>query len=105
MARIRWHGQDYTAEPVRQINDTTWRFKMRDHGPRWHAGAEIDVPQNDIIEMAAAETPMIRDAGQAALDAAMAAERETLPTVQELLADARADGTLVNPKPEETAQA
>ncbi len=105
MARIRWHGAEYTCKPVRQVSDTVWRFKMRDHGPRWAAGSEIEVAQNDIVEMAAAELPIVRDASLAALDAAMAAERQTLPTVQELLADARAQGTLVNAKPEEGAPA
>jgi hypothetical protein len=87
---------------VRLLEDgTTWRFKMHQHGPRWAAGAEIDVRQSEIVEMAAAETPMVRDAGQAGLEADMAKERETLPSVQDLLAQARKDGTLVNPKPEE----
>jgi hypothetical protein len=56
---------------------------MRQHGPRWAAGAEIDVKQSDSIEVAAVETPMVRDAGAAALEADMANERETLPTVQD----------------------
>lgn len=105
MARIRWQGQEYIGEPVRLLDDgTTWRFKMHQHGPRWAAGAEIDVKQGDIIEMAAAELPIIRDSGIAALEVAMAAGRENLPTVQDLLRTAREEGTLVNPKqPEEAA--
>lgn len=105
MARIRWNGIEYVGDPVRLLDDNkTWRFKMHQHGPRWAAGAEIDVKQGDIIEMAAAETPMVRDAGLAALEAAMAEGRETLPTVAQLLRTAREEGTLVNPKPPETPE-
>lgn len=105
MARIRWYGQEYTGEPIRLLPDgTTWRFKMHQHGPRWAASCEIDVKQSDIIEMAAAEIPMIRDAGLAALEVAMEQGREALPTVAQLLSTAREEGTLVNPKqPEEAA--
>jgi hypothetical protein len=104
VALINWHGKEYVGEPMRLLEDgKTWRFKMHQHGPRWAAGAEIDVRQSEIVEMAAAETPMVRDAGAAALEADMAKERETLPTVQELIAAARKDGTVVNPKPEEVS--
>lgn len=105
MARIRWtDGNQYIGDPVRLLDDgVTWEFKMRQHGPRWAAGSAIHVKQADIVEMAAAETPMVRDAGQAELEADMARDRETLPTVQDLLAVARRDGTVVNPKPEEAA--
>jgi hypothetical protein len=57
--------------------------------------------QDGIVEMAAAETPMVRDVGAAALAADIARERETLPIVQDLIAGARKNGTLINPKPEE----
>lgn len=105
MAIIRWtDGNQYIGEPVRVLDDgVTWEFKMRQHGPRWAAGMIIHVKQPDIIEMAAAETPIVRDAGIAELEAGMARDRETLPTVQDLLAVARKDGTVVNPKPEEAA--
>jgi hypothetical protein len=102
VAIINWHGKEYVGEPVRLLEDgTTWRFKMHQHGPRWAAGSEIDVRQSEIVEMAAAETPMVRDAGAAALEADRAREREALPSVQDLIASARKDGTVVNPKPEE----
>jgi hypothetical protein len=80
-----------------------WRLGFPDAParPRWAAGAEIQIRQSDIVEMAAAETPMVRDAGAAALEADMAREREALPSVQDLIAGARKDGTVVNPKPEE----
>ena len=104
MATIRWHGTEYVGEPVRLLDNGDWVFKMHQHGPRWAAGAEIQVKQSEIVEMAAAETPIVRDAGLAELDAAMAKDRETLPTVQDLIAAARRDGTVVNPKqPEEAA--
>jgi hypothetical protein len=103
MAIINWHGKEYVGEPVRQAENGQWIFRMQQHGPRWAAGAEIQVKQSEIVEMAAAETPMVRDAGAAALEADMARERETLPTVQDLIAAARKDGTVVNPKPEEVS--
>jgi hypothetical protein len=106
MALISWHGKIYVGEPVRLLEDgKTWEFKMRQHGPRWAAGMVIHVKQDEIVEMAAAETPMVRDAGQAALEADMAKERETLPSVQDLIASAREDGTLPNPKPLEPEEA
>lgn len=100
MARILWQGKEYIGDPVSQQDDG-WHFQMHQHGPRWAAGAVIHVKQAEIVEMAAAELPMLRDAGLAALDHDMAAGRETLPTVQDLLATARKDGTLPNPKPAE----
>ena len=52
MALIRWHGTIYSGEPVRLLEDgKTWRFKMKQHGPRWAAGGEIDVKQSEIVEM------------------------------------------------------
>lgn len=100
MARIRWQGSEYTGDPVEE-RDGGWTFKMHQHGPRWAKGSTIFVHTKDIIELAAAETPMCRDADIAALEHGMAQERETLPTVQELIKGARADGTVVNPKPVE----
>lgn len=100
MARIRWQGSEYTGEPVEQ-RDGGWTFKMHQHGPRWAKGSVIFIDQKNILEMAAAETPIMRDAGIAALEHGMVHERETLPTVQELIKGARAEGTVVNPKPVE----
>lgn len=108
MARIRWHGAEYTAVPVSQIDDKTWLMSMTQHGPRFTPGTEVHVKVSEIIEMAAAETPGDFETFLAAsdLEADMAEERKTLPTVHELLGKARKDGTIVNPKPvEETPNA
>lgn len=85
MARVSLHGMIITAEPVRQLENGDWIMVAKQHGPRCSIGTEIQVRLGDIEEMAAAETPPA-DGGHAALDAAMAEERKTLPTVQELLA-------------------
>lgn len=87
MARIRWQGAEYTATPLRQLDNGNWRMKVRQHGPRFSAGSEIEVKPAEIVEMGAAEAPA--DDGRAALEAAMAEERKNLPSVQELLAAAR----------------
>jgi hypothetical protein len=86
MARVRWQGHEFNAEPVRQIDDTSWLMVAKGHGPRFAPGTEIHVKTSEIIEMAAAEMP---GEGLADLDRAMAKERETLPPVSELLAQAK----------------
>lgn len=84
MARIRWHGQEFIADPVRQLENGNWIMTAREHGARFTVGTEIEVKPGEIVEMAAAEAPAA-DESQAKLEAAMAEERKTLPSVQELL--------------------
>jgi len=88
MARIRWHGAEYTATPVRQLPNGTWIMQVHQHGPRFTAGSEIAVKPNEILEMAAAETPDAGDSAKA-LEAAMAAERKAMPSVESLIAKAK----------------
>jgi hypothetical protein len=106
MARVRWNGQEFLADPVRQNPDGSWVMTARAHTARTVPGTEITVQKAEIIEMAAAEQPgadhpstTIRPpidrsstAGLAAVEAAMAAERATLePITAATLAKAAKD--------------
>lgn len=113
MARIRWHGTEFTATPIQDNGDGTWRMRAEAHTARTVPGTEITVKQGEIVEMAAAEIgppEVIQAAGRmlrqndesfARMEAAMAAERETLPSVRDVLAKARKDGTLPRQKVED----
>lgn len=101
MARINWRGEEFTAIPIRQIDDNTWLMEAMAHSARFCPGTQILVRTKDIIEMSMAEMPTLGDQGLAAVEAAMLAERATIPSPLELLSKARKDGTLVNPKPSE----
>lgn len=79
MARVRWHGTEFRADPIRQLPNGNWLMEAREHGPRFSIGTEIEVRQGEIVEMAAAEMPASPDAGLKELEAGMAKERETLP--------------------------
>ena len=87
MATIRLHGTTITAEPKEQLPNGDWLMEAKHHGPRCAPGTTVRVTQSEIIEMAAAEQPA--DSGMGELEKAMAEERETLPSVQELLAAAK----------------
>lgn len=83
MALVRWHGTTFTATPIRKIDDDTWLMRSQQHTARTAVGTEIKVKRNEVVEMGAAEMPATD--GAADLEAAMAAERETLTPVKELL--------------------
>lgn len=89
MARIRWHGATFSADPIRELPNGNWLMRAREHGPRFTAGTEIEVTKNEILEMAAAELPPDPDESRKALDAAMEEERKTLPPVADLLKAAK----------------
>lgn len=97
MASIRWGGSVYSAEPIEQLPNGNWRMKALEHGPRFSVGTILEMKQNEIIEIAAAEMPPDPAASAAALERAMAEERKTLPSVGELLVQKAA------PAPEPTA--
>lgn len=87
MARIRWDGKIYNAEPVRQLDGGDWIMRVLEHGPRFSPGTEVRVLASDVVEMSTA--PVARPAliaGLAQLEADMAAERQTLPSVQQVIA-------------------
>ncbi len=91
MARIRWNGQEFYADPVRKLPNGDWIMRAKQHGPRFTIGTEIAVAPNEIVEMASAEMPEDPQAAArslADLDRAMAEERKTLTPVAELLAKA-----------------
>jgi hypothetical protein len=88
VARIRVFGTEMYADVVRDNGDGTYLMMARSHSARTVAGTQITVKKTEIIEMAAAEQPPTAD-GQAALEAAMAAERKTLPSPAEIMATNR----------------
>lgn len=88
MARVRWHGTEFYADPVRQLPNGNWLMIAKQHGPRFTIGTEIEVMQAEVVEMAAAETPPSYAESIAALELAMAEERKALPSPQELIANA-----------------
>jgi hypothetical protein len=89
MATVSWHGSTFAAEPIEKLANGNWKMKARAHGPRFSLGTIIEVRPNEVVTMDEAETPPDPKAGLAALETAMAAERDTLPSVASLLADAK----------------
>lgn len=94
MARVRMFGATFNADPIKDNGDGTWQMRSRAHTGRTAPGTVITVKQSEIEEMAAAEAPAGTNApGLAALEFGMAAERKTIPTPQELIAQHRAAAT------------
>lgn len=89
MARVRLFGQEFNADLVKDNGDGTWQAISREHTGRSAPGTTITVSQSEIVEAAAAELPPSPAASQSALDAAMAKERETLPSPADLIAQHR----------------
>jgi hypothetical protein len=85
MARVSWHGQTFNAVPLEQLANGDWLMEAREHGARFTVGTKIVVTTKQIVSMDAAEMPAPAESATA-LQSAMDAERETLPTVAELLA-------------------
>lgn len=86
MARIKWDGKPFSAAPVKQLSNGDWLMRALEHGPRFTVGTMLQVKKLDIISLDDKDTP--DPAARAAeLEAAMAEERKTLPTVAELLAN------------------
>lgn len=117
MARIRWHGAEYTAEPIRQLPNGNWLMRAKQHGPRFAVGSEIEVKRSEVIEMAAAELPpddavvteedksrltmvqLTHSLELEAIERGMAEERKALPPPQQLIA--KAPKTVREPEPGE----
>lgn len=89
MARIRWEGkQEIWATPIKLLPSGNWLMKAHSHGDRFTAGSEIIVTPDQILNMDAVR-PVLDDqaaASLAQLEAAMATERETLPSPQSVIA-------------------
>lgn len=95
MAKIRWDGKVFNAEPVRQLANGNWIMRAQSHGARFAIGTEIEVTTGEIVEMTtiedAARAQMFLaqqppDHSLARVEAAMAAERATLPSLQQVIA-------------------
>lgn len=82
-ARIRWGGAVYTARPISQLPDGRWLMEMLAHGPRFTIGTEVYIEPGEIVAMGGAAPKS--DSPPFDLEAAMAAERRTLPPLSELL--------------------
>lgn len=87
MARVRWFGTEFTATPVEQLPNGDWRMMAREHTGRTAPGTIVVVKQTEIVPgtMSADDAAPDPAAGLAALDAAMAKEREALPSPAELI--------------------
>lgn len=110
MAIVRMFGQQFAVDLVQKLGldakgKQLWKAVSRAHTGRTVPGTTITVSQSEIVEMAAAEMPPDNGsevsvssppslqhtaASQAALEAGMAAERESLPTPADLIAQHRA---------------
>jgi hypothetical protein len=80
MARVRLFGAEFNADPLYKV-EGGWIMRSRAHTSRCSQGTNIFVSNAEIIEMAAAG-PV--PPGEDHLEAAMAAERETLPSFAEV---------------------
>jgi hypothetical protein len=80
MARVRLFGAEFNADPLYKV-EGGWIMRSRAHTSRCSQGTNIFVSNAEIIEMAAAEQV---PPGEDHLEAAMAAERETLPSFAEV---------------------
>lgn len=97
MARVTWRGETFAARPIAQNADGSWLMEATQHTGRTAPGTHITVQPSEIVAgtMPAAgqsdTTQPLADNGQAALDAAMAEERKTLPTPAQLIAQFQAE--------------
>jgi hypothetical protein len=83
MARVRLFGTEFNADPLYKV-EGGWIMRSHAHTSRCSQGTNIFVSHAEIIEMAAAEQPGPVPPGEDHLEAAMAAERETLPSFAEV---------------------
>jgi len=102
MARVRIFGTELTATPLREAHGG-WYMRAEQHTSRTAVGTEFFVRRSEIVSMDGETVIKFGnpDASRGELEAAMAAERETLPKPAELIAKARKDGTVKNPKQDE----
>jgi hypothetical protein len=83
--RFRWHGTEFAGELIRTLENGAHIVRTLTHGSRFAPGTEIEVQPNEVVSLdAPADAP---EPDTKALDAAMAAEREALPSVKEVIAD------------------
>lgn len=84
MAIVRFDEERVRADPIRKQGNG-WLMKSLQHAGRLSVGTEFFVFDDDIITMV--DTVGRPDHGRATLEAAMAAERETLPTPAQVIRD------------------
>lgn len=90
MHRVRWHGQTFSAELVDDTRaDGMLLMRSLEHGARFTAGTEILVHPDEVVEVRPSPLGLPPPATAATIQAQMDQERERLPSVQELLAQAR----------------
>jgi len=100
MAKVRWRGESFDARPISQNPDGSWLMEAQEHTSRTAPGTRITALASEIVAgtmpgeaNATPAAPPGADKGQAALDAAMAEERKTLPDPASLIAAAQAAKT------------
>jgi hypothetical protein len=88
MALVRAMGSTFNAKPIRQLDDGSgdWVMEALEHGTRFVPGTQVRVSQREIVQMDAPAPTA--SATPADIQAAMDKERETLPSVAQLIAKA-----------------
>lgn len=86
MAIVRFDGERVRADPIRK-QGTGWLMKSLQHASRLTQGTEFFVLDDDVVTMIQpGELESALNSGFD-LEAAMAAERETLPTPSQVIRD------------------
>lgn len=102
MARVRCFGTEFRARVIEK-DAKGYRMEALEHTARTVPGTIFYAYAKEVLSLDDDETPIV--ASPAALEAAMAVERETLASVKSLIDQAREEGTLSRPKPPETPSA
>lgn len=86
MAIVRFDGERVRCTPVRQ-EGSCWAMKSLQHAGRLIPGTEFFILDGEVISMGPEEQSIAIDHSLANLEAAMAKERETLPTPAQIIRD------------------
>lgn len=91
MAKVKFDGQVVDCSKVRRVDGSDdWIMSSRQHAMRLSPGSHFRVTQDEIISMIdEIEGDAVPDAGLRDVEAAMARERETLPSVRQVIAEGR----------------
>jgi hypothetical protein len=81
MARVRACGGEFYAEPVEQLPNGDWIMRSLQHGNRVSPGTMVKVKAGEVLD----QNAMPETDGMAQITAAMAKERETIPSVESIL--------------------
>lgn len=88
MALVRFGGGQVRCTLVSQNEHGSWLCRSLQHAPRLSVGTHFRVSSGDVIQKDEVDDlPAIAAASKSSLEADMAAERETLPTVKQVLKD------------------